>query len=153
MTSASPIEPDAPVPALAVIALVALVAAILTAVVHYRPRPRPQPARPPAAVAEPPAEIEPEAPTAAVLIDAIPWGRLERIESASGELLPLPEPQETPVLLELPVGDWRVALSNPRFDGERSCDLSLAADARGDCLVEFERLTVDQYFREAGWWR
>ena len=137
-------------PTLAVLALVALVAAILTAVVHYRPRPERLPLPGPAADAPEPA---PEAPTATALIDAIPWGRIERIVSTDGRRADLPAERETPSLLELPAGDWRVVLSNPRFEEERICELRLVERGRADCLVEFERLSVDQYFRETGWWR
>lgn len=89
-----------------------------------------------------------------MLIDAIPWGRIERIETLGGDLrYRLPDPRETPVLFDLPAGEWRVTVSNPDFDEERTCELSLAPDVRDECLVEFERLSVDRYFREAGWWQ
>ncbi len=137
----------------AIVALVVLVAAILSAVVLFRPRAR-QP--PPAAAivrvsAEPPAAAV--TPTAALLVDAIPWGRIERIETSAGEPRELPEARETPVLLELPAGDWRVVLSNPSFAEERVCAFTLVGAGRHHCLVEFERLSVDRYFQEAGWWR
>lgn len=151
MTSRSEIQLGTPAPTVAVVALVALVAAILTAVVRNRPlAPDPPPE---AATAELVAEPAIEPSTAAALIDAIPWGRIERIETAHGDRHGLPEQRDTPVLLELPPGEWRVALSNPGFDGERICLLSLTEGTRQDCLVEFGRLSVDQYFREAGWWR
>ena len=57
------------------------------------------------------------------------------------------------MLLELPAGEWQVMLSNPGFEEDRLCELSLTGGTRHDCLVEFKRISVDQYFREAGWWR
>ncbi len=151
MTSRSELDLGAAAPQAAIAALVILVAALLTAVVRYRPDPAVQ------AVSAPTTRVLGEAhlpsPTAAALIDAIPWGRIERIETAGGTLRPLPVPRETPVLLELPAGEWRVALSNPSFEGELICDFTLIDGARHDCLVEFERLSVDQYFKDIGWWR
>lgn len=152
MTSRTEVPLDSPGHLAAIVALVVAVAAILGAVVSTRPRAGRQPEAPVVRVsAEAPAPAV--TPTAPTLIDAIPWGRIERIETADGEPWPLPDPPETPILLQLPAGDWRVVLSNPSFAGEKICAFSLAAAERHDCLVEFERLSVDQYFREAGWWR
>lgn len=155
MTSRIEVPLGAPGPRAAIVALVVLVAALLSAVVISRPRAwSPQPPPPPIVVrvsAAPP--VAALTPTAPVLIDAIPWGRIERIEDAAGAPYRLPEPSETPVLLELPAGEWRVVLSNPHHAGERTCSFTLAGEERHHCLVEFERLSVDQYFSEAGWWR
>lgn len=151
MTSPSEIQLGAPAPSAAIVALVALMAAILTTVVRSRPQESSSP--PPPQLTRVAADHAVEPPTGSILIDAIPWGRIERIETPEGERLEPPEPRETPVLLRIPAGTWRVAISNPTFDEERVCEFDLAEGTRQDCRVEFERLSVDQYFREAGWWR
>ncbi len=151
MPSWSEIETGSPAHPLAVVALALIVVATLTAVVLLRPDPsRLEPRDPVAQVA---AELTVYTPTGTAFVDAVPWGRVERIESPTGETLELPAPRETPLLLELPAGEWRIALSNPDLEEEQVCELTVAVGARYDCTIEFERVTVDQYFREAGWWR
>jgi hypothetical protein len=149
--SQSDTELRSPSRLLAIAVFVALVVATLTAVVRGRPDPGVAHSR----VTRQAPSVEPTVtePMALVWVDAIPWGRIESITSPSGEVYPTPSPAETPLLLELPPGDWTVALSNPEAEEERRCELSLSLEAPANCRVEFERLSVDDYFREAGWWR
>lgn len=135
----------------AILALFVVVGTTLTAVVQGRPTaPVAAPVEPVVRVLADPAPLE---PTGFALVDAIPWGRVVRLESATGKPYPLPRPAETPLILELPLGDWIVALSNPDHEEERLCELSIENGLRPECRVEFEPLSVDQYFRDSGWWR
>lgn len=135
----------------AILALFIVVGATLTAVVQGRPTaPVTDPVEPTARVLADSAPLE---STGLALVDAIPWGRVVRLESASGKPYPLPRPAETPLVLELPLGGWIVALSNPDHEEERVCDLSIENGQRAECRVEFEPLSVDEYFRDSGWWR
>jgi hypothetical protein len=143
-------EHGSPAHPAAVVVLILIVVATLTAIVRSRPDPAAAGRDPIARVSS---ELTRPFPTGTALIDAVPWGRVERIESADGETLELPSPRETPLLLELPAGQWRIALSNPALDDERTCELTIAEGARESCRIEFEPVNVDQYFREAGWWR
>jgi len=136
---------------LAIAVFLAVVGATLSAVVRNRPSGEWERTR----LSDLEASTEPleREPMALAWIDAVPWGHIERITSRTGEVFRVPSPAETPVMLELPAGDWIVTLSNPDSEEDQQCELSLAVGVSDSCRVEFERLSVDDYFRDAGWWR
>ncbi len=146
----SPARPKRPTHPIAAALLLLVVGATLTTVVRTRPSAERLEPKVTAQVASVEPVVE---PTGTALVDAIPWGRVERVEAADGRVLPLGAPRETPLVLELPEGVWTIALSHPESEEERSCELIVLENAQRECLLEFERLSVDQYFREAGWWR
>ncbi len=115
---------------------------------------RPLPPQDPSAVA---AEtiIAAPAPVPApgvLVIDARPWGRVLAVRSPDGrDWLPAGA-EATPLLLELPAGDYRVEISDA--GGEARRELAAAVSAGGTATLQADfgnAVSVDDYLRAAGY--
>ncbi len=100
-----------------------------------------------------PVAAPPPAPLAAkgrLAIDAAPWGRIESVVDSNGRALALPEGASTPLLLELPAGNYRVRW-RPGGDGTpREQSTVVASDGLAVLSLRGDRLAADDYLREAG---
>jgi serine/threonine-protein kinase len=117
--------------------------------------------RRPAAVAPPPPAPAPADRVAAtatpavpgrLLVEALPWGEIQRILGPDGEVAPPADPS-TPALLELPQGSYRLQLGQPGGDRTAECEALVTSAGLGRCRVELFAVSAADYFREAGWWR
>ena len=99
-------------------------------------------------------DVEPT-PTAAegkLLIDARPWGRIEKVlDTASGDAVPLPAGSLfTPRAAVLPAGAYEITVNHPDA-GSRTCQVEIQAGTRPTCEVLFFETDPRAYFRELGW--
>lgn len=125
----------------------------LTGVVVHRPLPSAA-AQEETEIADEPVAPPAPPPTAALLVDALPWGQVVRIVAADGSDYALPDQTTTPLELELPIGFWEIFVRHPeQLDEPQSCQVILLPDDHDSCVVELAPLTMDAYFREVGWWR
>jgi serine/threonine-protein kinase len=83
-----------------------------------------------------------------LVIDAVPWARIERIVNAKGEAQKLPD-SSTPVALQLPAGEYRIELSGPPPSKDhREITVLVGSNATQVApLVTFAEMSVDEYFR------
>jgi hypothetical protein len=101
----------------------------------------------------PSAEPVVAAPVSGVLvIDARPWGRVLAVRSQDGrDWLPAGT-EVTPLLLELPAGAYRVAISDARGELRRELDAAVAAGGTATLQADFgSALSADDYLRAAGY--
>ena len=83
----------------------------------------------------------------AVVIDAVPWGTVSRIEGDQGAVEALPASSETPLLVKLRPGRYRVSLVGPPPQLEaRVIDIDVSATAPAFVMERFTPMTVDGYF-------
>jgi hypothetical protein len=88
--------------------------------------------------------------TGSVTIDAVPWGTVTSIESASGAAQPLPADAATPLVLTLPAGDYRVTLAGPSLESQTQ-QVAIRVEAGVQVavpIVRFHVLTPEEYFEE-----
>ncbi len=107
-----------------------------------------------------PAKREPAATAKAVappemgllVIDALPWGQVDRVEDAKGKDWLGGSQQYTPLGVAVPPGKYSVLITNPSFPGKR---LSLSAEVRpGERAMRvgrFEPIDPKAYFETQGW--
>jgi len=151
----------------------ALAAAIVAAVVlSLYPAPAPDPSSaaspvagadkpssttPPAIVpgADPPPPTTTQPNTAApagagtLVLDALPWADVVEIVDAEGTRQTLPPNASTPIVLELPPGDYSITLKNGS-----SRSLKARVDAGGTTRpapVDFGQIDAAEYFRKLKW--
>ena len=83
-----------------------------------------------------------------VLIDAIPWARVDTVVDASGEVVPI-DFDVTPALLSLPRGVYEVTLSHPSFPQPQSMTIEVPVESPPPPL-EVGSVTPDAYFEKVG---
>jgi tetratricopeptide (TPR) repeat protein len=103
-------------------------------------KPKPQqkqqkPAPPPPSLAE-------------LTIDALPWARVDSIESASGAKDVLAKPDFTPLALQLPEGRYKVSMS--RNGSSKVRDVEVSATGSNHVVEVFEELSPGAYLADAG---
>ncbi len=114
--------------------------------------------QPPVVTAAPaPAPVAAPRPAAAatgvVVIVAAPWGMVERVVADDGtEVIGAPF-GPTPVRIEVPAGSYRIEVSHPELPEAVQCDVVVPAAGDVRCEVATAAMDVNQYFRDAGWWR
>jgi serine/threonine-protein kinase len=114
--------------------------------------------QPPVVTAAPaPAPVAAPRPTAAatgmVVVVAAPWGTVERVIADDGtEIIGAPF-GPTPVRIEVPAGTYRIEVAHPELEELVSCEVVVAAAGEVRCEVTTAAMDVNQYFRDAGWWR
>lgn len=94
------------------------------------------------------AEQERIANSRTVLLQALPWGRIESVKRVGGEVESLPEQTVTPVEMLLLPGRYEVAFSHPDFD--ESVSLSFLVSDSGDntVMAVFEEVKASDFFSE-----
>lgn len=90
----------------------------------------------------------PPPPAHEVLIDAVPWARVESVIDATGGVVASPG-EVTPAKLTLEPGTYEVRLSHPSLEQPRTVRLEVPSEAPLPA-VEIETQTPDAYFERAG---
>jgi hypothetical protein len=94
----------------------------------------------------------PAAPTPATLvIDALPWGEVERIVDDEGRSVGLGADRYTPFVASLPPGDYAVSVRNPEQARAETFEVRLRAAQVEKRVVAFERIDADEYLSKAGY--
>jgi hypothetical protein len=87
-----------------------------------------------------------------LVIDAVPWGQVDRAQDAEGKNWSGGPEVYTPLAIAVPPGQYSVLITNPGFPGKR---LSLSAQVRpGEramCVGRFEPIDAKAYFQTQGW--
>ena len=86
----------------------------------------------------------------AVVIDAVPWATVERIQNEKGEAVTLPADATTPLVLSLTPGTYQIVVVGPPPQQERrTVPLTVATGSAPAFPVQrFTPMTTDEYFKE-----
>ncbi len=87
-------------------------------------------------------------PTGQVVLEALPWATVTEVRGEDGTVHPLPTPAATPMLLNLPVGSYRVRLVGPPSSAEtRDITVEVTEGAVVTAPVaQFQIVTPENYF-------
>lgn len=105
----------------------------------------------------PPAEatkgpLIPAAQTGLLVIDALPWGRVDRLVDSEGKSFLEGASQFTPWSVRVPPGRYTAVVTNPNFPGRTlSLSAEVGADGKGLCSGKFEPVDARAYFETLGW--
>lgn len=86
-----------------------------------------------------------------LVIHAIPWAEVAEIRSASGELIPVPEPGVTPLAVQVPPGSYTVSLRNPLLGKHGSATVEVRQGQTLRCQVGIEQLDGAAFLKKLGW--
>ena len=90
--------------------------------------------------------------TGVLVVDVLPWGRVERIEDGSGKDWLVEGQSYTPLAVSVPAGRYSILVTSANFPGRR---LTLAAQVksgeRAACQGRFEIMEAQTYFEAEGW--
>ncbi len=119
------------------------------------PQGPPQRQQPAAPAASPPAPTQEAVPVehGLLVIDALPWAEVVRVEGLDGKPLEIGPNHFTPLALPVPTGRYQVVLKNPGSPEERRVSVSVVADGKGKsepAFVVFNRVSAEEYFRGLG---
>lgn len=92
--------------------------------------------------------LRPAPPGGIVVIDAVPWARVESIIAEDGSRVALAAGATTPLSVNLPAGAYRIVLVGPPPAGE-SRELRVRIDGQQTLIApleQFSSLTPDEYF-------
>jgi serine/threonine-protein kinase len=136
-----------------VAAVVALL--VVTGAVVLLPWPKKEPPSPavPSETATPGATVTVEAPvvvTGQLLINALPWGTVASVVDAAGVERLAGGPAETPLLLSLPPGTYKVRLTNPNSNRTVTLDATVAANGMSQVRTDLDRVDVAAYIEGLG---
>lgn len=84
-----------------------------------------------------------------LLINALPWGQVTSVKNNSGAEQ-LAQSADTPVVLSLPVGAYKVQLTNPNSQRSVVLDATVSANATTRCEAELDRVDADAYVKGLG---
>lgn len=84
-----------------------------------------------------------------LLINALPWGQVTSVKNGDGAEQ-LPARSETPVVLKLPAGDYKVQLVNPNSQRSVVLDAKVTPNATTRCEAELDRVDADAYVKGLG---
>jgi tRNA A-37 threonylcarbamoyl transferase component Bud32 len=93
--------------------------------------------------------VVPPAGTGSVVIDAVPWGEVVEIIDAKGQTHPVGEEHFTPLLLQLPPGDYTITVQNGSA-APSHLKVSVQPGKQVDVHAQFTPVDVDAYFGKAG---
>ena len=89
----------------------------------------------------------PVVPMGVLVIDAVPWATISRIERADGTEQPLPAQASTPLSLRVPAGTYRIRVASPTGSDSRLLTVTVGADGVAAAPVErFGEMTPENYF-------
>lgn len=94
--------------------------------------------------------VETPVATGQLVINALPWGEVTSVTNAAGEEQLEGGSAVTPVVLSLPVGDYRVQLVNPNSKRSIALDATVSANAVARCEAELDRVDADAYVEGLG---
>jgi len=84
-----------------------------------------------------------------LLINALPWGEVTSVKNGEGAEQ-LTGKTVTPIVLSLPVGEYKVQLVNPNSKRSVVLDASVSANALTRCEAELDRVDADAYVKGLG---
>ncbi len=84
-----------------------------------------------------------------LLINALPWGQVTSVKNDSGAEQ-LTQSADTPVVLSLPAGAYKVQLTNPNSQRSVVLDATVSANATTRCEAELDRIDADAYVKGLG---
>jgi serine/threonine-protein kinase len=87
--------------------------------------------------------------TGQLLINALPWGSVTSVTDAAGTER-LSSASETPLMLSLPPGSYKVRLSNPNSNRSVVLDATVTANALSRCEAELDRVDAASYVDRIG---
>ncbi|MEM7353231.1 MAG: hypothetical protein AAF657_20720, partial [Acidobacteriota bacterium] len=88
-----------------------------------------------------------------LILDAVPWGEVVAIADGAGRPVALPAEAETPLMLDLPAGEYRITISNPELDLTLEVVEQVESSKTRRRFVELGAVDVAGYFARAGWTR
>jgi serine/threonine-protein kinase len=103
-------------------------------------------ATPPAATPPPPAA----AGEGTLVVDALPWAEVEKIEDAAGRERPAGANRYTPFVASLPAGDYFVSLRHPGATERAILKVTVRAGAVETRTVALRKVDADAYLEKAG---
>jgi len=86
-----------------------------------------------------------------LVLNAQPWGRVERVQDGDGKAVELPADASTPLVLALPAGSYTVTFSHPQSRRPVSVIARVQARQRSVASAAFPTITAEDYFSRAGW--
>ncbi len=95
-------------------------------------------------------EVPPPAETGQLLVNALPWGEVTSVQSAAGEERLSNGSMETPALLSLPAGDYKVRLTNPNSSRSIVLEATVRANALARVETELDRIDAAAYVDAIG---
>jgi serine/threonine-protein kinase len=88
--------------------------------------------------------------TGQLLVNALPWGEVTSVQNAAGEERLTNGSMETPALLSLPTGDYKVRLTNPNSSRSVVLDATVRANALSRLETELDRIDAAAYVDAIG---
>jgi hypothetical protein len=87
-----------------------------------------------------------------LVIDAVPWGHVDRAQDAGGKNWSGGPEVYTPLAVAVPPGQYSVLITNPGFPSRRlSLSAQVRAGERAMCVGRFEPIDAKAYFETQGW--
>lgn len=84
-----------------------------------------------------------------LVINALPWGNVEKILNAAREPIELPKDRSTPMRLNLPAGSYYITVRHPEVGKSVSVFARVKAKNSSQVVATFSTLTADAYLRHA----
>jgi serine/threonine-protein kinase len=94
-------------------------------------------------------ETPPSVERGQLLINALPWGEVTSVKNGDGSEQ-LTGNIVTPVVLSLPVGEYKVQLVNPNSKRSVVLDATVSANALTRCEAELDRVDAEAYVKGLG---
>ncbi|MGA9420718.1 MAG: hypothetical protein WBW61_00005, partial [Rhodanobacteraceae bacterium] len=91
-----------------------------------------------------------EAQKGELVINALPWGTVEKVLDADRKPMQLPADHDTPLRLKLPAGSYYVTITHPGISKGVSLFARVKAKDTIKTVARFQSLTADAYLRHAG---
>ncbi len=84
-----------------------------------------------------------------LVINALPWGNVEKVLNAAREPVVLPEDRSTPMRLSLPAGSYYITVRHPEVGKSVSVFARVKPKTNSQVAATFSTLTADAYLRHA----
>lgn len=91
-----------------------------------------------------------EAQGGELVINALPWGRVEQVLDAARQPVALPDERSTPLQLKLPPGVYYVTVRHPDTAKPMSVQARVQPRQRAQATATFTNLGAEEYLRNAG---
>jgi serine/threonine-protein kinase len=88
--------------------------------------------------------------TGQLLINALPWGYVASVSDAAGAERLTSGPAETPLLLSLPPGNYKVRLTNPNSNRAAVLDAEVKSNETAQVQTDLDRVDVAAYLNGLG---
>ncbi|MGA9341695.1 MAG: protein kinase [Rhodanobacteraceae bacterium] len=91
-----------------------------------------------------------EAQKGELVINALPWGTVDKVLDADRNPIPLPSERDTPLQLKVPAGSYYITLTHPGINKGVSVFARVKPRETTQTVARFQTLTADAYLRHAG---